>query len=123
MQETIKCGNCGSSHATVLMVKACYGVDGLFLCTWMVEHRTQCRVPLDQDCGWCEDGGRNVEDCGAVAWPTHNGRGFACGRGHSHVAAEVRAEEGWDYAEDADEAAQLARAGVRPVDMEGRSFR
>lgn len=119
---SIKCGNCGEHHATALMVQACYGINGYFLCTWMVEHRQVCSTPLDQDCGWCEDGGRNVVDCGAVAWLTHDGHGFECARGHSHVDAETRDREGWEYAEDREEAKQLARAGVRPVDMEGRSF-
>jgi hypothetical protein len=54
-------------------------------------------------------------DCGAEA--IYDDRGFTCNAGHSHVMAEIRNAEGWDYAEDADEASRLAKTGTDPRDL------
>lgn len=59
--------------------------------------------------GYDEDGPTAVE-CGAPLH--HTQRGYHCDRGHSYTYSSVRHAEGWDYADDAAEAAQLAQAGV-----------
>ena len=59
--------------------------------------------------------------CGAPAHQIPGG--FACQAGHSHVDAQTRQEQGWEYAESPDEAARLLRAGVEPRHIEdGRSY-
>jgi hypothetical protein len=74
-------------------------------------------------CGWLmyagrdEDGELVVVECGAVA--TENSRGWTCTNGHEHVTAEARYREGWDYASDAGEAAQLRKYGTDVVAMDG----
>lgn len=52
---------------------------------------------------------------GALSWHLAGERGYTCEAGHDHVYAEVRDREGWEYAEDEDEARQLARADATPV--------
>ena len=75
-------------------------------------------------CGWLVDTGQYTEDgeqviveCDGIA--TGDDRGWACAKGHSHVYAEYRAAEGWDYASDPGEAAQLTQYGTFPVLMDG----
>lgn len=100
----IRCGHCQKRHRCVALVKACAAGE-LFACNWLV---------FDQG----EDG-PFTRDCGADAWYTHDGRGWECDRGHSHVDAETRAAQGWDYADGPVEARRLAEAGVFPMLMDG----
>lgn len=110
------CGNCKQSHKAVESIKACYRGD-LFECDWLVS-----RVG-----GWVsEDGEYDSYDeivfCGAEAIVSE--RGFECAVGHSHVYADIRRAEGWEYAEDGDEALRLAKSGVEPRDLvTGSAFR
>jgi hypothetical protein len=75
-------------------------------------------------CEWLIDTGQLTEDaepiileCGAPA--RGDDHGWACDAGHSHVYAERRYAEGWDYASDPGEAAQLIQYGTFPVLMDG----
>lgn len=108
----IKCGNCKATHGSVEAVRLCYGGATIEPCYWLIE-------------GWIEDfdgGHKAIIECGADA--IYDGRGFECVAGHSHVAADVRQAEGWDYAEDRGEAAALVRAGTEPRDLvTGGAFR
>lgn len=70
-------------------------------CDWLIEYR-------DED-------GVSTRECGAPCRETDTG--WACQRGHEHVTAQVRAEQGWDYAADPSEATLLARYGTEPRDM------
>ncbi len=108
----IKCGNCKATHGSVEAVRLCYGGATIEPCYWLIE-------------GWIEDfdgGHKAIIECGADA--IYDGRGFECVAGHSHVAADVRQAEGWDYAEYRGEAAALVRAGTEPRDLvTGGAFR
>lgn len=115
----IRCGHCDLSHHTVAQVRVCgTGVyvdpetgivrEGCAPCTWLID-------TLQYD----EDGQKIIRDCGHPAWSDE--RGWRCAAGHEHVYGEVRATEGWDYADD-DEAAALAANGVVPVQMDGKPF-
>lgn len=110
------CGNCKESHQSVKAIKACYRGD-LHKCDWLVN-----RVG-----GWVSEEGEyesydEVAFCGAEA--VVDARGFKCAAGHSHVYSDIRFAEGWEYAEDGEEAARLAKAGVQPRDLvSGRPFR
>lgn len=96
------CGKCKGKHNRREEGRACY--EGrLFDCVWYV-------LAYNED-GPCE------RPCGAPAIATE--RGFTCAAGHSHVDAEVRAQEGWDYAHDPQEARQLMKAGTFPMTMDG----
>jgi hypothetical protein len=102
---------CFGVHETVAEVQDCYrkarvarNDPDYFPCGWLVEIRT-------------EDGIAAIA-CGALARVTS--RGFECEAGHEHVHAEIRHREGWEYAEDLDEAHQLFRAGVEPRTMAGQ---
>lgn len=113
----ITCGKCKATHHSSAAVKACYA-GNLYACDWLVE-----RVD-----GWDDEeyGQYDFEEvivpCGAEA--IVDSRGFTCTAGHSHVYAEIRRAEGWEYAEDADEASRMARAGVEPRDLvSGGAFR
>jgi hypothetical protein len=83
-------------------------------CTWLVDH------------GYTEDGDPILRDCGAPSrvLVTEDGaeRGYECDAGHSHVYAEHRANEGWDYADSPEEAARLRKNGVDAVSMRGDSI-
>lgn len=113
----IRCGYCKDTHHTVAQVRVC----GTQLYT---DPETQITVEA-WPCEWmirfwdAEDGETRVRDCGHPAWATR--RGTNCVAGHEHVRAEVRMDEGWDYADD-DEAGALAAAGVVPVQMDGKPF-
>jgi hypothetical protein len=113
MSSSITCGNCKSTHYSVEGVRRCYaGQAGP--CSWQSYARDRWGYLTD------EDGARIVLNCDALAWD--NGRAFVCEAGHEHVWAQNRADEGWEYAEDADEARTLAKAGVMPVGMDGGSI-
>jgi hypothetical protein len=58
--------------------------------------------------------------CAAPMWNTAEGT-WSCAYGHSHVDAQTRHGQGWDYA-DEDEADVLMRYGVRPMAMNGSRF-
>lgn len=103
---TIKCGHCTKTHTATDAVKAC-SQGNLFPCHWAVK-----RYVGDPDEPWL-----TTVDCGADAIATE--RGWTCNAGHEHVTMETRLDEGWDYAEDADEAMDMARAGVQPFTMDG----
>lgn len=102
-------------HRTVAEVRSCCeaardaaaGIE-VWPCTWLLEGRY-------------DDGSKFAYECGAPSRLTpERGEGsYACEAGHDHVPAQVRWEQCWDYAEDADEAARLSRNGTRPVAMNG----
>jgi hypothetical protein len=104
---SITCGKCGQTHGAVEIVRAC-AAGNTFPCPWLVDR------------GYNEDGESVITECEALAWGSD--RGFECEAGHGHVYAEVRVREGWEYAEDRDEAAALAKVGVMPVQMDGSVF-
>ena len=102
---SILCGKCRNTHRLVESVRNCYQGKTILPCDWLIERQT-------------EDGPAIVE-CGADAiW---DDRGFECAAGHSHVTAEHRRAEGWDYAEDEVEAQRMAARGTIPVQMDGRA--
>lgn len=105
MRHNILCGKCGRPHGSVAAVRACHDGHEIYPCTWLVPIVT-------------EDG-PGARDCGADAWAWADDRGYGCVAGHSHVYCEVRAAEGWDYAEDGPEAQRLARLGVTPMSIDG----
>lgn len=85
-------------------------------CSWLVPDPGQW-IEYESDDGewygeWTEPG---VRECGAKVTVTD--RGYSCDNGHSHVYAEVRYTEGWDYAEDDGDAANLTKAGTEPRDL------
>lgn len=93
-----------------------------FPCGWAVERLVGGYWVDDEDGPWFIEAERIVEECGATA--TEDARGWSCEAGHSHVFAEVRHAEGWEYAEDAEEARRLTMAGVAPCDLvTGAPFR
>lgn len=110
----ITCGKCKATHEAVASVRACYD-DRLFPCNWLVERPAPWYYDEETGESWGGEDGPVIEDCGADAIVTD--RGFTCSAGHGHVYAEIRNAEGWEYAEDADEAKRLARAGVEPRDL------
>lgn len=92
------------SHDLVVEARAC--VEGrLHPCFWLVERIYEGEV--------------YEVKCGAPS--IEHDWGFECKAGHSHVNADVRYREGWEYAECEDEAKALAKLGVLPVSMDGRS--
>lgn len=105
----IRCGNRAKHatrtyHETIEGVRACHRGE-TWACTWL-NGRTE----------HTEDGPVLVtSECGALAYPLPGDRGYTCEAGHEHIYAEVRADEGWEYAEDQDEAQRLERNGVRAV--------
>jgi len=56
-----------------------------------------------------------VMECPGLRWVTE--RGSECEYGHEHTDQETRQREGWDYAEDAFDAAVIGRGGrdYRPM--------
>lgn len=101
---SIKCGHCRRTHSSVATVWAC-GQGNVFACGDLVER-------------WLSDGGLGMErvviECGADAIGDDDG--WSCAAGHAYVSMQVRASQGWDYA-DEDEAIGMLMAGVEPVRM------
>ncbi|HET9144081.1 hypothetical protein [Actinophytocola sp.] len=118
----ITCGNRArhngttGTHATVDNVRRCYLDPDAEICNWLIE------IPAH----WVEEiediVDAQIVECGALAWELPDGRGWTCEAGHEHIHAEVRDQEGWDYAEDLDEANRLAKVGVASVQMDGRPW-
>lgn len=100
---------CGERHDSVSVARCCdAGIltpDAQVLpCFWLIEHYYE--------------GEPFIVECGAPSVETE--RGFQCVAGHSHVNMEFRRREGWDYAEDPQEARLLIRADVFPMRMDGK---
>lgn len=102
-----KNGGCGERHDTVAEARAC-DEGRLHSCGWLV-----LRKGIDFD--YMEY--TYETECGATAISTD--KGWSCAAGHSHVYAEVRHQQGWDYAHDEEEAYVLAYYGITPVRMDG----
>ena len=104
------------SHRTAGEVRECFraaqdtalGVE-VWPCGWLLEARY-------------DDGSAYSYPCEQPARYTDERGSHECMAGHGHVPAQVRFEEGWDYAEDADEAAWLRRNGIDAVSMRGDSI-
>lgn len=79
-------------------------------CSWMVERVIYIG---DDEEGYEQD--VRIEECGAEA-VFHN-NGFHCTAGHEHTSMEARERAGWDYAEDAYDAAVITKGGreFRPM--------
>ncbi|WP_410646208.1 hypothetical protein [Amycolatopsis sp. cmx-4-54] len=114
---SITCGNRAGHddgkpaiHATIDAVRACCTAGLVWACDWLLA-RTHP-----------EDGETYTVECGGLSWHLPDGRGTTCEFGHSHIYAEVRQDERWDYAEDDEEAKRLARLGVAPFTMDGKPF-
>lgn len=108
---TIRCGSCRSRHVTKDEVLRCYieagKIENLFICGWQYEGAIATGDPD-------EPFYRGVVECDAIATIRPDGSGFDCKAGHEHTNAQARQEQGWDYAEDALEAAYLAKHGTEP---------
>jgi hypothetical protein len=102
---SITCGNCQGTHHSVEAVRRCHAGTA-WACTWLLER-------------WGEDG-MYVVECGALSWEDE--RGYGCEAGHTHVYAEVRHAEGWDYASDAEEADIMRKNGLDAVGPDGGSI-
>jgi hypothetical protein len=103
---------CNGGHNVAADVKACFEAkrDGAWPCTWLIEGRY-------------DDGSKFTRNCGAPTRYTDEARGiYECSAGHDHVPAQVRAAEGWDYAEDGDEAKRLTFHGTEPRTMAGQAW-
>lgn len=120
-QHAIQCNSKWSArsdrheHASVEEVRVCFeaAIDeakGMQVgpCSWLLEGRY-------------DDGSKFSYPCEAPTRYTDERGSYECTARHSHVPADVRQEQGWDYA-DEDEAAGLMRNGVRPVRMDGTGF-
>jgi hypothetical protein len=104
------------THRTVDEVRGCCKAAAderagteVWPCSWLLE-------------GHYDDGTSYTYECMLPTRYTGTDGSYECDGGHSHVPAQVRFEQGWDYAEDGHEAQRLARAGVRPVGMDGKSW-
>jgi hypothetical protein len=105
------------THPTVELVKLCCAAakfekagTEVWPCTWLLEGRY-------------DDGSVFTYECGLPTMFTDERGSYECAGGHDHVPAEVRLEEGWDYAGDLEEARGMARHGVRPVQAaDGKSW-
>jgi hypothetical protein len=104
----IRCGHCGNRHDSVPAVRVCAAGGHIWPCGWL--------LVIGRD----EDGQEIIGECGAESYG--DDRGYQCSAGHSHVYAEVRAAEGWDYASDPLEAEALRRNGVDAVSARGDSI-
>jgi hypothetical protein len=96
---------CGQRHRFAATARRCERGE-TFACAWAVEYAFE--------------GEPYVRDCGATAWEDE--RGWECEAGHAHVFPAAREREGWEYAEDEQEAGLLARAGVGAVAMDGSAI-
>ena len=119
---SISCGNHGVlgndepvKHSSVEAVRRCHAAE-TWSCTWLIE------IPAGYDAqveDWVD---AHVRECGGLSWYLEDGRGYECEYGHDHVYDEIRAQEGWDYAADPEEAGLLAGRGVHPVAMDGTAI-
>ncbi len=119
----IRCANCDGAHTSVAAIAACH-LGALTTCGWLVEHPGRW-----VDAEWTNHDGTTeatsdyieggLADCGAET--IHTARGWTCAHGHEHVNIDTRLAEGWDHAEDYDEALGMARAGVEPRTMSGHT--
>jgi hypothetical protein len=113
--RTIRCASgaarCHGRHATPDEVFRCYvaagKIDGAWPCGWQYEGAIPTGDPE-------EPYYRGILECDAPARERANGTGYDCADGHEFTTAEARAAAGWDYAEDAMEAAYLAKHGTEP---------
>lgn len=103
-------------HGSVAEVKACAqaGIDEasgiqVWPCSWLL-------------LGHYDDGSAYSYPCEAPTRYTDARGSYACEAGHDHIALAVQFEQGIAYTDDADEAAALTKAGVRPLTMAGASF-
>lgn len=112
---TIRCGNHTepTTHGSVETVRACHAGAEITTCGWLVERYVGW---VDEETGQA-DGSTMTVECGAECIVDE--RGYRCDAGHEHVTMQARAAEGWDYAEEYDEARALAFAGVEPRTMSG----
>lgn len=104
------------SHESVADVRDCFEARRRELagvatwpCDWLLAHVG-------------DDGETYTYECGAPAWETNPDGTTSCTRGHEHVPAQVRARQGWDYADDEFEAARLRHLGIQAVAMNGGSI-
>lgn len=97
----ITCGKCRGTHHAVATVRSCYDGAEIRPCDDLVQI-------LGED-------GPMIIECGEEA--TWTDRGFTCSGGHSHVLCDVRRAEGWEYAEDAYDAAVIGKGGRDFVPM------
>lgn len=107
-RHRIRCGHCQQTHTTTDAVRACHNGAEPWPCDWLYE------------AGWNEDGERIIRECGAESWTTPTG--YTCANGHEHVSARARAEQGWDYAADPEEAEGLRRNFVDARAMDGAAI-
>jgi hypothetical protein len=119
-EETgIRCGSCKRRHATAQEVLRCYvaagKIEDVWPCSWLIE---AALATGDPD----EPYYPGIVECGAPTRMRADGSGYDCANGHEHTTAEARCEQNWDYAEDAGEAALLAKYGTEPRDIHGRPW-
>lgn len=103
-------------HQAVWEVRACFEAahaekagKPVWPCTWLIEGRY-------------DDGSRFTYECGEPTTLNGEEGEYECAAGHSHVPAWVRADQGWDYAEDDEEAKRLRSVGIDAVSMRGDSI-
>lgn len=103
-------------HETVAEVRDCYAAardenDGkqVWPCDWLLEGRY-------------DDGSKFAYPCGTPARFLDEDGSFTCVNGHEHISQRVRAELGWEYAEDEDEASRLRGLGIDAVGLDGGSI-
>jgi hypothetical protein len=100
---------CPGYHEKTWQVQECFAAkrDGAWPCSWLIQL-------LGED-------GYYTVPCGRPTRYTDKATGaYECLGGHDFIPAQTRSEEGWEYAEDDDEAAQLAKAGVEPRTLTGQ---
>ena len=104
------------THENLLEVQACFraahdaarGV-GVWQCSWLL-------------LGRYDDGSTYSYPCEAPTRYTDSRGSYECEAGHDHIALEVQWEQGIAYTDDPAEAAGLAKAGLRPLAMNGAAF-
>jgi hypothetical protein len=74
-------------------------------CDWLIERREFDGMDVAE---W-------IAECGAVLVYTDDR--WECLAGHEHVSMQAREREGWDYAEDAYDAAVITQGGRAAVPM------
>lgn len=86
------------THASVEAVRKHFTAE-TFPCPDLVDTRS-----------YDEDGQRIILPCDGLSWEIDGGT--RCEHGHEYIDAQTRHKQGWDYAGDAEEAANLRRYGV-----------